>query len=115
MSSGLMSAASGCAFVRATSTFSATATIKSLAAGMFALSLMLFAASGYAQEIASQPRTLQRHSLLNLNKQLKAPQSYFIKAACPSYSSCCCVIGGYAACMTSNECSALGGSCTGRC
>ena len=115
MSSGLRSAAFGRAVVLTTLEFSAAATIKCLAAGIFALSLMLFAATGYAQEVASQPRPLQRHSLLNLNKQLKAPQSYFIKAACPSYSSCCCVIGGYAACMTSNECSALGGGCTGRC
>jgi hypothetical protein len=53
--------------------------------------------------------------LLNLSKQVKAPHSPVIKAACPSYSGCCCVIGGYAACMTTTECSALGGGCTGRC
>ena len=115
MSSGLGSVAIWRVVVLAASAFTATATIKSLAAGVFALSLILFAAIGYAEEVTSQPRTLQRHSLLNLSKQLKAPQSYVIKAACPSYSSCCCVIGGYALCMTTSECSALGGGCTGKC
>ncbi len=115
MSSGLRSKASGCAVVLATSVFSATATIKTLAAGVLALSLVLSTATGYAEEVAPQRPTPQRHSLLNFSKQLKAPQSSVIKVACPSYSSCCCVIGGYAACMTSNECSALGGGCTGRC
>jgi len=115
MSSGLRSPASGCAVVRATPASSAIATIKNLTAGTFALSLIFFAATGYAQEITSQPRTLQRHAVLNLSKQVKAPQSRIIKAACPSYSACCCVIGGYAACMTTTECSALGGGCTGRC
>jgi hypothetical protein len=115
MSIGLRSAALGRAVVRATSARSATATIKTLAAGVFALFLILFAAPGYAEEGLLQPHTLQRHALLHFSKKLKAPQSYIIYAACPSYSSCCCVIGGYAACMTSNECSALGGGCTGRC
>ena len=113
MSSDLASVAVRFAAVRATPAFSAAA-IKNLAAGMFALTL-IFATSGYAQEPASQQPPPQRHSLLNFSKQLKGPQSFIIEAACPSYSSCCCVIGGYAACMTSNECSALGGGCTGRC
>lgn len=115
MSSSLKSAASGCAVVLATSALSATAAIKSLAAGVLALSLILSTATGYAEEVTPQPRPLQRHSVLNFSKQLKAPQSSVIKVACPSFSSCCCVIGGYAACMTSSECSALGGGCTGRC
>ena len=101
------------AFARANPAFSAAA-IKSLAAGVFALTL-IFATPGYAQELASQKAPPQRHSLLNFSKQLKGPQSFIIKASCPSYSSCCCVIGGYALCMTSSECSALGGGCTGRC
>jgi hypothetical protein len=53
--------------------------------------------------------------LLNFSKPPKAPRSYIIKAACPSYSGCCCVIGGYSHCMTAIECAALGGGCTGRC
>jgi hypothetical protein len=82
---------------------------------VFALSLIFFAATGYAEEVASQRPILQRQTLLNLNKQLKAPHSPVIKAACPSYSACCCVIGGYSVCTTTSECSALGGGCTGRC
>lgn len=113
MSSGLDSVAVRFAVGRATPAVSAQV-ISSLGAVVFALTL-IFATSGYAQESASQKLPPQRHSLLNFSKQLKVPQSYVIKAACPSYSSCCCVIGGYAACMTSNECSALGGGCTGRC
>lgn len=101
------------AVVRATAALSATA--KSLAAGVFALTLILSSATAFAQDVAPQRPSLQRHSLLNPSKQMKAPQSYVIKAACPSFSACCCVIGGYSACMTGNECSALGGSCTGRC
>jgi hypothetical protein len=88
--------------------------IKGIAAGMFSLTL-IFATIGNAQDVASQKPPPQRHSFLKFSKQLKGPHSYVIKAACPSYSSCCCVIGGYAACMTSSECSALGGGCTGRC
>lgn len=84
-----------------------------MASGVFALSL-LFAAPGYAEEPTPLPN-LQRVSLLTLGKPLKAPRSYFLKAACPSYSACCCVIGGYSHCMTSIECAALGGGCTGRC
>ena len=71
MSSGLRCAASGCAVVRATPASCAIATIRNLAAAAFALSLIFFAATGYAQEITTQPRTLQRHSLLNLSKQVK--------------------------------------------
>jgi hypothetical protein len=81
---------------------------------MIALSL-LFAATGHAEEVTSKLPALQQLSLLSLGKPLKAPRSYFIKAACPSFSGCCCVIGGYAHCMTSIECAALGGACTGRC
>jgi hypothetical protein len=111
MSSGFSFVAVRFAVVLATP---AALIIKGLATGVFALTV-IFATTGYAQDLASQRPTLQRHSLLNFSKQLKGPQSYVIKAACPSYSSCCCVIGGYAACMTSTECSALGGGCTGRC
>jgi hypothetical protein len=115
MPSGLRSAAFGCADVPGALAFSATAATRSFAAIVIALSLLFSATTGYAEEVAPQRPTLQRHSLLSFSKQMKGPQSYVIKAACPSYSSCCCVIGGYAACMTGNECSALGGSCTGRC
>jgi hypothetical protein len=114
MSSGLEALALRSAVVLATSAFSATVASKCVGAGVFALTLIV-ATTGYAQDVASKPPIPQRHSLLNLSKPLKAPQSFIIKAACPSYSSCCCVIGGYAACMTSSECSALGGGCTGRC
>jgi hypothetical protein len=113
MSGGLGSVAVRFAVVRATPALSAQV-ISSIAVIVFALTL-IFATSGYAQEPASQKPPLQRHSLLSFSKQLKGPQSFIIKASCPSYSSCCCVIGGYAACMTSSECSALGGGCTGRC
>ncbi len=90
-------------------------TMTIVAAGIFAMALISVGATASAQEAATQQPIAQRLSLLNLSKPLKAPRSYVIKAACPSYSSCCCVIGGYSACMTSNECSALGGGCTGRC
>jgi hypothetical protein len=95
-------------------TFPATTTIRTLAGSMFALSL-LFAGTGYAQEAASPPPALKQYSSLSLGKPLKAPRSYILKAACPSFSACCCVIGGYSHCMTSIECAALGGGCTGRC
>ena len=95
--------------------FSKPATIKKIAMGAFALSLLFVPATSYAQDVASQPPPLQQQSLLNLNKQLKAPHSPVIKAACPSYSACCCVIGGYSVCTTTSECAALGGGCTGRC
>ena len=90
-------------------------TMTIVAACVVAVSLISVGATASAQEASSQRPLLQRHSLLNLSKPLQAPRSNVIKVACPSYSSCCCVIGGYAACMTSNECSALGGGCTGRC
>ena len=93
--------------------FTAAATTR-FAASMIALSL-LFGAAGQAEDVAPQPPVQQRLSLLNLGKPLQAPRSYFLKAACPSYSACCCVIGGYSHCMTSIECAALGGGCTGRC
>ena len=114
MSSGLRSATIKCVIVPTASAFSETTMIKTLAAFVFALSLILFPENGYAEGISQTP-PLQRHSLVNLSKRLRPPQSFIIKAACPSYSGCCCVIGGYALCMTTSECSALGGGCTGKC
>ena len=114
MSSGIGSVTFRYAVALTTKAFSATAAIKAFAASVFALSL-LFAATGYAEEAPPQPPKLQQHSLLNLSKPPKAPRSYIIKAACPSYSACCCVIGGYSHCMTRIECSAIGGGCTGKC
>ncbi len=113
MASGFGSVACRYAVAPAPTTVLAAVAIRSLIASVFALSL-LFAATGYAEEATSQPPA-QRYSSLSLSKPLKAPRSHVIKAACPSYSGCCCVIGGYAACMTSIECAALGGGCTGRC
>ena len=115
MSSGLRSATIKCVIVPTASAFSETTMIKTLAAFVFALSLILYPENGYAEELSTQTPALQRHSLLNLSKRPRPPQSFIIKAACPSYSGCCCVIGGYALCMTTSECSALGGGCTGKC
>lgn len=114
MASGFGSVAPRHTVAPGSTTVLAAVAIRTLAASVFALSL-LFATTGYAEEVTSQPSTPQRYSSLSLMKPLKAPRSYIIKAACPSYSGCCCVIGGYAACMTTIECAALGGGCTGRC
>jgi hypothetical protein len=107
------SAASRYAVAMAATTVSAGVIVRTLAASVIALSLFL-AAPGYAQDVA-QPTNPQRYSSLSLGKPLSAPRSLILKAACPSFSPCCCVIGGYSHCMTSIECAALGGGCTGRC
>ncbi len=94
--------------------FFTSATMTRVAVSMVALTLLL-SATAHAEEVTPQPPVQQRLSLLNLSKPPQAPRSYFLKAACPSYAGCCCVIGGYSHCMTNIECAALGGGCTGRC
>ena len=114
MASGFRSVTFQYAAALATTKLSSAATIRKIAASVFALSL-LFVANGYAEEATSQSPAPKQYSLLNFSKPPKAPRSYIIKAAYPSYSGCCCVIGGYSHCMTAIECAALGGGCTGRC
>jgi hypothetical protein len=83
MSSGLGAVAVWFSIGRATPAVSAQI-VSSLGAIVFALTFFS-STSGYAQESASQQPPVQRHSLLNFSKQLKGPQSYVIKTACPSY------------------------------